>query len=111
MEAHDLLTAALTKAVMDGINPETQRDIFTRALYSHLFQPTRPNETGTPLTYAFDRALNGAVTKVAEKMMEEEPYRTQIREAIHDALDAMMEDGSFVKKLTERVVSALGRAY
>jgi hypothetical protein len=96
---------------MEGITPEVQRDVFTKALHEHLFQPKHSSDRGTPLTHAFDRALNDAVTGVANKMMTEEPYKTQIRDAIHDAFDKAMTEGSFVKTLATRIVNAVGRSY
>jgi hypothetical protein len=106
MEVKDVLSVALAKAITDSVSVEMQKEIFSRALYDHLFYETKEGRV-SPLKEAFARALNEASVEQARLVMADPANLAKVRDAFQTALDTALTDGSLVKKMTEKMVSAL----
>lgn len=106
MEVKDVLSVALAKAITDSVSVEMQKEIFSRALYDHLFQEAKDGRT-SPLKDAFARALNEATNEQAKLIMADPANVAKVRAAFQAAFEAVLVDGSLVKKMSDKIVSAL----
>jgi len=88
----DTLQAILAQAVMDAI-PEAERsEIFTKALHDYLFKLDSNNDS--PLSRAFRDAL---------KRLTSDEHQDELREKAIEAFKLMLEDGNFIRKLSENM--------
>ena len=106
MEVKDVLSVALAKAITDSVPVEMQKEIFSRALYDHLFQEAKEGRS-SPLKEAFARALNEATNEQARLIMADPANLAKVREAFQAAFDASLANGSLVKIMSDKMVSAL----
>lgn len=105
MEVQDVLSVALARAVTEAVPPEMQNEIFSRALYNHLFAESKDGRT--PLKDAFSRALNECAQKLAEKMFEEPEIRAKLETSLREAFEENMKTGELVKKLAGKMAGGL----
>lgn len=106
MEPSDMLGIALTRAITDSVSAEAQKEIFSKALYEHLFQKSRDGKT--PVQEAFARALAEATREVAMRICQEPDTSAQIEAAIREAFNELLKDGGFVKKLAAKMLANFG---
>jgi hypothetical protein len=102
----DLLSVALTKAITDAVPDEMRKEIFTKALYEHLFQRSRDNGP-TPLQEAFRRALNECAAKMAQELFANPECQGKVKVALDEAFDEWLNDPSRRQKLLEKFSSGL----
>lgn len=102
----DLLSVALTKAITDAVPDEMRKEIFTKALYEHLFQKQRDNGP-TPLQEAFRRALNECTSKMADELFATPEYRNQVRVALEAAFAEWIKDGKHIHDVLRKMASSL----
>lgn len=102
----DLLSVALTKAITDAVPDEMRKEIFTKALYEHLFQKQRDNGP-TPLQEAFRRALNECTSKMADELFARPEYREQVKTALEAAFAEALKDGKLVHDMLKKISSSM----
>jgi hypothetical protein len=105
---NELLVTALAKVIADAVPPEMQKDIFSKALYDHLFYPKREGGSGpTCLEHAFQQALNKGVSEMAEKVLSDPENKKKLEDAFNQALEQILSDGSLVKKIADKMSYSL----
>jgi hypothetical protein len=77
-----ILQAALAKALTDSVSGEVQSAVLKEAMWAYLFTPRRlnayDNKETTPLSAAFEKALDAVTRKAVEEVLSE-PAHTLLR--------------------------------
>lgn len=101
-----MLMIALTRAITETVPAAMQQEIFSKALYEHLFYKDR--DGNTPLSDAFKRALGESTRELAKQVIEEPANKAAIARAIQEALDNALADGRFMKRVADKMIGSLG---
>jgi len=102
----NVLQVALAKAISEAVPADMQKEIFTKALYEHLFKPNRNGDS--PVSEAFQRALNDATKELAQEVVRDPENMRKVKEVVQSALDKALTDGSLLTKITGKFSNSFG---
>jgi uncharacterized protein HemX len=105
----EALNLALAQAVMNAFTPEMQTEVFREALRGYLFEPVTDNygKKPSPLTQAFQKALDNAAYSVAKEFVSQPEQTVRIQAALKEAFDAVIVSPDFKQKVVDKVARAM----
>jgi hypothetical protein len=99
----DLLSVALSKALVDAVTVETRDKIFAGALNNYLFAPSSRDDA--PISQAFRNALDHAVRDLAKEIVSQPDNLERIKAEVQKGLDLALES------IAEQVRGKMTRFY
>jgi hypothetical protein len=106
----DELHAALVDALLKGMTSEVREKVLADAMRAYLFEPKKDvygGKTTTPLSEAFQKALDSAARQASIAFLEEPEQKNLIRTKIEESLREAMIRLDFTKTIVERLTNAL----
>jgi hypothetical protein len=93
----------VTKAILDGFTSEQRNDLVTQAITHILSTPTdTPSGYGYKKQTVIEEAVGNAVRRsavdVVREMLTEEPYLTQMRDSLTEAVANALSDNSAIQE-------------
>ena len=107
-----LLQAALAKALTESVTPEVSKKLLEEAMLAYLFTSRREpysNKEATPLSDAFQKALDAATKTIAAEVLALPENKAKLVAAMQSGFDVAIKDTVVTEKLAEKMISVFQR--
>jgi len=102
----EVLQIALARAITEAVTPQMQKEIFAKAMHEHLFKSTSFDKS--PISQAFQRALDEATRDIAREVVREPENLKQIHAVMRKSVESAIESPAFMEDIAKKITRGFG---